>query len=237
MLKTPGWVLLAATVSLSAAVQAGQGVQDAPGPVTVNIDVSARPAYANRLSECRLTGQAILWVSRPVQLLDDGQKSLGEIEAGLAQLGNGSRLEGCHPDGAVLDLSGQFVNILVAVDGAQENRGFETDTVEAIASQLARDFYHLAERDGTQIPLVDGIKVRAVGSFAYRFMVMLVRNAVSGSIDAVIARETEGTKFASRLPEGERRLSRLIWSSVQHDRSASIRTFKSAAAPERPAGF
>jgi hypothetical protein len=44
---------------------------------------------------------------------------------------------------------------------------------------------------------------------------VLIRNAKSGCFDAVIHRETLRTKFAPRLGETDRRLSRLKWSSIQ----------------------
>ena len=89
-----------------------------------------------------------------------------------------------------------------------------------MASRLARDFYGLADRDRTAIPLVDGVTIGAHGSVSYRFRIVLVLDASSGAVDAVILRETLGTKFAPRLADADRRLGRLMWSSIpgEHER-------------------
>ena len=170
---------------------------------------------ANRLPECRLSGRVTLWVSRPVEVLDDTQESLGVIAAGLAQFSRKSKLEKCVPDGGALDLSDQFANFLIADEGSLKRGHFGRKEAGAFASLLAQDFYHLADREGTLIPLVDGIKTSAIGSVSYRFRIMLIRGAKSGSIDAIINRETLGTKFAPHLGEADRRLSRLKWSSLE----------------------
>ena len=179
-----------------------------------NIDVSAQGVLGNRLAACRLSGQITLWVSRSVNVLDDMREDLGTIEAGLAQFSKGSKLEGCAPDDAALDLSEQFVNFLVADGRPLEGGTFGHTEAGVFASQLTQGFYHLAEHQGTLIPLVDGVKANGLGSASYQFMIILIRNAKPGSFDAVISRETVRTRFAPKLTEGERRLSRLKWSSV-----------------------
>jgi hypothetical protein len=185
------------------------------GPATETLDISAPAMPGNGLSDCRLTGQVILWTSRPAAVLDDMRENLGAVEAGLVQFGAGSKLERCVPDGAALDLSDRFANFLVADDRGLRRGSFARTTAGAFASQLAQDFYHLAEPDGTLIPLVDGLRTSAIGSVSYRFTIVLIRSAKSGSFDAVIHRETVGTKFASRLTESDRCLSRMKWSSIQ----------------------
>jgi hypothetical protein len=75
-----------------------------------------------------VTGEVILWVSRPVEILDDVRVSLGAIEAGLAQFGKGSKLKGCVPDGDALDLSDQFANFLVADNRSFTERGLWSPT-------------------------------------------------------------------------------------------------------------
>jgi len=181
-------------------------------PLTEPIDISAQPAPGNRLAACHLAGQVTLWVSRPLRVLDDMLAEHSMVEAGLLQFGAGTTLEGCVPDSATLDLSNQFANFLVAPGGA-----YHGETVTALASQLAQEFFHLAQPDGTPVPLVDGIKVGAVGSVAHEYTVVLIRDGRSASFDAVIHRETVRTKFSPRLPEVDRRLSRVRWSSAQHD--------------------
>src|SRR5882672_7279107 len=91
-------------------------------PTTEGIDVSAVGALGNRLAACHLTGDVTLWVSRPVEILDDMHKSVGSIEAGLAQFGERSTLRGCVPDGSVLDLSGQFANFRAGGRPARDER-------------------------------------------------------------------------------------------------------------------
>lgn len=185
------------------------------GPETETLDISAPAMPGNWLSDCRLTGQVILWVSRPVAVLDDMRENVGAVEAGLAQFGADSKLERCVPDDATLDLSDRFVNFLVADDRRLKGGSFGRTMAGAFASQLAQDFYHLAESEGTLIPLVEGLRKSAIGSVSYRFTIVLIRSAKSGSFDAVIHRETLGTKFASHLTESDRCLSRMKWSSIQ----------------------
>lgn len=213
MLNRLIWALVGAIAFFSGPVRTQMNVPKMQGPAIENIDISAHAVLGNGLSECRVTGEVILWVSHPVEILDDVRVSLGAIEAGLAQFGKGSKLQGCVPDGAALDLSDQFANFLVADDRSSQSGAFGRREAVVFASQLVQDFYQLAEPEGKLIPLVDGIKVSAIGSVTYRFNIMLIRDAKSGSIDAVIHRETLGTKFAPRLTETDRRLSRLKWSS------------------------
>jgi hypothetical protein len=184
-------------------------------PATERIDILAPAASENTLSLCRLTGEVILWVSRRVDVVDEMGARLGAIEAGLAQFAAGSQLQGCVPDGAALQLSDRFANFLVAGEQSVPSGSAGHRDAAALASQLAQDFYHLAEQRGRIIPLVDGINVRALGSVRYRFHIVLIRNGSSGAMDAVIHRETTGTKFAPDLADTDRRLSRLKWSSVQ----------------------
>ena len=213
MLNTLIWGLVGGIAVFNAPVRADISEPQMQSPSIQTIDISAHAVLGNRLSKCRVTGEVILWVSRQVEILDDALASLGAIEAGLAQFGKRSKLQGCVPDGVALDLSNQFANFLVADDRFLRRGPFGHREALAFASQLAQDFYQLAEREGTLIPLVDGIKISAIGSVSYRFTVVLVRDAKSGSFDAVIDRETLGTKFAPRLTEADRRLSRLKWSS------------------------
>jgi len=181
-------------------------------PLTEPIDIFAQPALGNRLAACHLAGDLTLWVSRPLRVLDDMLEEQAVIEAGLLQFGGRSKLEGCLPDGATLDLSEQFANFVVTEGGAHHRA-----TTMALASQLAQDFFHFAHPDGTLVPLVAGIKVTARGSVAHEFMLVLIRDAKSASFDAVIFRETVRTKFSPRLPETDRRLSRVKWSSIRQD--------------------
>jgi hypothetical protein len=182
-------------------------------PVRKGFDISAHAVPGNR-SACQLTGEAVLWVSRPVEILDDVRASLGTIEAGLAQFAPGSRLEGCVPDGVVLSLSDQFANFLVADGRSMPGGALQAQEAAALASRLAQDHYQLAELERTAIPLVDGVTVGAHGSVSYRFRIVLILDAGSGSLDAVVLRETLGTKFAPRLTDMDRRLGRLRWSSL-----------------------
>ena len=214
MLNRLIWTLAGGIALFSTPVRTEMSVPHMQGPASENIDISADAVLGNKLSECRVTGEVVLWVSRPVEILDDVRVSVGAIEAGLAQFGKGSKLQGCVPDGAALDLSDQFANFLVADDRSLRSGAFGRREAAVFASQLAQDFYQLAERKGTLIPLVDGIKISAIGSVSYRFKIVLIRDGKSGSIDAVIHRETLSTKFAPRLTEMDRRLSRLMWSSL-----------------------
>jgi len=180
-------------------------------PRTEYVDIYVEPVFGNRLALCHLKGQVTLWVSRAVSIRDEMGEELGTIEAGLEQFGTGTTLEGCLSDGATLDLSGQFANFRVA--GAASDGGPSREVTIGLASQLAQGFYHLAEPEGTFIPLVDGIKTTALGSVAHEFAILLVGNGTPGSFDAVIQRETVRTKFSSRLPEADRHASRLKWAS------------------------
>ena len=148
-----------------------------------------------------------------MKILDDMRVSLGVVEAGLAQFAKGSKLEGCVPDAVTLNLSDQFANFLVVNDRSIRSGPFERQEVAGFGSQLGSDFYQLADLEGTVIPLVDGIKLSALGSVSYRFKIVLIHEQ-SSPIDAVIVRETLGTKFAARLTESDRRLSTRKWSSL-----------------------
>jgi hypothetical protein len=185
-------------------------------PTTERIDIFAQPAFGNHLAACHLAGRVTLWVSRRLRVLDDMLEEVATIKAGLAQFGKGSNMKGCVSDDATFDLSDQFVNFVVA-DHSPRNAGANREATGALASQLAQDFYHLAERDGTPVPLVDGFKISAIGSVSHQFTIVLVRNGKPGSFDAIVHRETLRTKFSARLPEADRRLSRAKWSSIQQD--------------------
>jgi hypothetical protein len=207
-------VLLGWSAVLGGRVQAETIPPQLQGPPIASVDISAQGALGNNLAACRVVGQVILWVSRPVTVLDDMRESLGTIEAGLAQFSSGSRLEGCVPEGAALDLSNRFANFLVADGRPSEEGAFGRREAGMFASALAQDFYHLAEHEGTLIPLVDGVRIDAIGSVSYQFAIVLIRDAKSASFDAVVYRETVRTKFSPRLSEGDRRFSRVKWSSV-----------------------
>ena len=206
-------VLYGAAPSGTTLAQANLAQSDGPSKQSIDISVAATPG--NPLATCRLAGQVILWVSRPVAVLDDMQENIGIIEAGLAQFGPGSTLEGCAPDGVSLDLSDRFANFLVTDEGAANSLANGRRKGGVLASQLAAGFYQLAEQNGMPIPLVNGLKVDALGSVSYQFTVVLIRNAGSGSFDAYVGRETMRTKFCARLSDADRRLSRLSWSSAR----------------------
>jgi hypothetical protein len=215
MTKRLMWAMAGAVAIFGGLIAAKTSVAQVLGATMERVDISVHPAVGNRLTACRLTGQVISWVRRPVDVLDDMRQNIGTIEAGLAQFGRGSKLEGCVPESTFLDLSDQFANLVIADDRGPENTALRRREAEAIASQLAQGFYHLAEREGEPIPLVNALKVNALGSVSYEFMIVLIRSAGSGAFDAVIHRETLRTKFAGRLGEHDRRLSRLKWSSIQ----------------------
>jgi hypothetical protein len=181
-------------------------------PMREPIEISAAPVYGNRLPGCDLSGAVTLWVSRRLRVLDDMRKQHAVVEAGLFQFGEGSRLKGCVPDGAALDLSEQFANFVVAAGGADQR-----DKALSLASQLAQGLSHLTNDDGSLVPLVAGVRARALGSVAHEYTIVLVRDAESRSYDAVIQRETVRTKFSPRLPEADRHLSRVKWSSARRD--------------------
>lgn len=209
------WALLGGSAVFGGCVQAETNAAQVQGPPVERIDISAQAALGNNLAACRVVGQVMLWVSRPVTVLDDMRESLGTIDAGLAQFSKGSRLEGCVPDGTALDLSDQFANFLIADGRPLEDGVFGRRQAGMFASALAQDFYHLAEHEGTLFPLLGGVKIGAIGSVSYQFAIVLIRDAKSASFDAVVYRETVRTKFSPRLTEGDRRLSRLKWSSIQ----------------------
>jgi hypothetical protein len=144
-----------------------------------------------------------------------GQRKLGFVEAGLAQFNSNAKLENCVPDGQALDLSDRFVNFLIADNRPWKGGQFGEHQARAVASLLADDFYQLADSDGTKIPLIDGARISAIGSTAYRFAIVLVAGPQPSVIDAVISRETARTKFAPRLSEADRRSSRLKWSNIE----------------------
>jgi hypothetical protein len=133
----------------------------------------------------------------------------------------GSESTECPCDGKAIDLSGWFVNFLVT-DSSGASDGDRAHAA-SIASQLAQDFYHLADDHGTIISLVDGSTIGVLGSAAYRFHVVLLRNARSGAADATVQRETLGRKFAPHLGEDDHRASRLKWSSVAGPEHAAMR--------------
>jgi hypothetical protein len=166
-------------------------------PVTDSIDISPQPAPGNGLPACHLAGSVTLWASRQLLVLDELLEERGTVEAGLLQFGKGSTLDGCTADNAPVDLSNQFANFLVVNGGAARS-----EEAAALASQLAHDFYH------------NRIEVNAVGSVAHEYSIVLIRDAESGAFDAVIHRETVGTKFSPRLPEADRHASRARWSSA-----------------------
>ena len=95
------------------------------------------------------------------------------------------------------------------------NGAFGRGEAGLVASHLTRDFFHIGQAAEVPISLLDGVTLNARGSVSYRFMIVLIRNATSGSFDAVIYRETLRTRFSSRLAEAERRSSGLTWSSAQ----------------------
>jgi hypothetical protein len=200
---------IGATALVNAAVGASMPDDGRDWPVTRSIDVVVRPIWSNRLPACRITGDVVFWVGRRVAVLDDTDARLGTIQAGLAQFGPGARLHACVADDAIIDLSGQFANFLVAPSRGHGDVGNSL----ALASQLAQDFYHLAEDAGHVIPLVDGTTIGALGSVAYRYDVVLIADDAAHTVGAIVQRETVRTKFASRLPEPDRRATRLKWSS------------------------
>ena len=65
MLSKLIWGLGGAMALFSVSVRAETRVPPVPGPASQIIDVSARPLLGNRLPECRLTGEVVLWVSHP----------------------------------------------------------------------------------------------------------------------------------------------------------------------------
>ena len=214
MRKTP-IPMLAVAFTLLALLRGEHTMGQLRGPQTESVDIRAHAVGVNRLSPCRVVGDVVLWVSAPVEILDDMGVSLGVIEAGLAQFGGRAKLEGCIPDARVLDLSGRVTNFLIADNRSLRKGTFGRSQAAAAASLLAQDFYRLMEHDGKQlIPLVDGIQIGAAGSVTYRFQIVLIQDANSRSIDAVVHRDTLGTKFAPRLGEADRRLSGLLWSSI-----------------------
>jgi hypothetical protein len=208
-----GWLGALAISSATQAAEKNEAPLDAP--MTLKMDISAPPRNANQLPRCRLSGHVTLWVSRRVAIVDEMDERLGLVEAGLAEFKADAKLEECVPDGAVLNLSDRFVNFVIADNRPWNGGQFGERQARAVASLLAEDFYRLADMDGTPIPLVDGIKIGALGSTAYRFVIVLIKGAQPSAIDAVISRDTLRTKFAPRLPEADRRLSRLKWSSTE----------------------
>jgi hypothetical protein len=222
-MRTDGNVMVKRRIIVLAAAMAVMGaplcielpMAQVDGPPTEIIDIWADAFGSEHISRCRVVGNVVLWVSRPVSIVDEMDRSLGLIEAGLAQFGHGSRLEACVPDAVALDLSDRFANFLIADNRSLRTGTFNRGQAAAFASLLAQNFYRLVETDERRrIPLVDGIAMRAMGSVNYRFSIVLVRDANSSSMDAVIQRETVGTKFAPYLGEADRRLSTLKWSSV-----------------------
>ena len=215
MLKRLIWVLVGEFAFFGLPTQAQMNVPQIQDLPSEKIDISARAEPGNRLPSCRVTGQVVLWISRPVAVLNDMRENAGAIEAGLAQFNAGSRLEGCVPDGRALDLSDRFANVMVADERAFNGEIFGREEAGVLASQLAQNLYHLAEDQGTPIPLVEGFQMRAIGSVSYQFTIVLIRNAKFHSYDAVVHRVTLGTKFARRLTGGDRSLSRVKWNSIQ----------------------
>jgi hypothetical protein len=154
-------------------------------PSTESIDVDVRVPVAGSVVDCRLAGQVTLWASRLVRLVDDARRDLGGIEAGLGQFGAGTRLEGCGLDG--VDVSNRFVNFVLADGSAKQPPN--------IASRLAQDSVHLAEQDGTRIPLV-GQATGVIAPDADRLTILLIRHAHPGSFDAVV--QVDGQSAESR---------------------------------------
>src|SRR5262245_35418421 len=199
MIRTLTAALTAGIAAFTGVIQAATIASRMESPAVERIDISAPGVLGNRLAACRVVGQVTLWVSRPLEILDDMRESLGTIEAGLAQFSKGSKVEGCVPAGAALDLSDRFANFLIADDRPLREGVFGRVAARALASQLAQDFYHLVDPAGTPIPLVNGLEVSALGAVSYQFTVVLIRHGESASLEAVISRETIRTKFAPRL--------------------------------------
>ena len=97
MLSRLIWGLAGAIALFSTSALTETSVPQAQLPASATIDISARPLFGHRLPECRLTGEVVLWVSRPVAILDDMHVSLGVVEAGLAQFAKGSKLKDACP--------------------------------------------------------------------------------------------------------------------------------------------
>jgi hypothetical protein len=207
-----GWLW---ALAISGALAAEKSEATLQGPRTLTMDIAAQPRNSNRLPACHLSGALTLWVSRPVAIVDETNQRLGFVEAGLAQFNANAKLENCVPDGQVLHLSDRFVNFVIADDRPWKGGQFGEHQARAVASLLAEDFYQLADADGTKIPLVDGARIGAIGSTAYRFAIVLVTGPQPSVIDVVISRETLRTTFAPRLSEADRRSSRLKWSSIE----------------------
>jgi len=150
-----------------------------------------------------------------VAVVDETNQTLGLVEAGLAQFNTNAKIENCLPDGRALDLADRYVNFVIADKRPWKGGQFGERQARAIASLLAEDFYQLADTDGTKIPLVDRIRIGAIGSTAYQFVIVLIKGAQPSVIDAVISRETLRTKFAPLLSEADRGSSRLKWSSIE----------------------
>jgi hypothetical protein len=202
-------------VAVSAPDRAATRSLGVRNPQSAYVDVSANGVLGNRFADCRLTGHITLWVRRELVVLDDMQLDVGTIDAGLAQFGKGSKLQGCIPDGRAIDLSGRFADVLIADDRPTQHGVFTREEAAALASQLAQDFYRLVEVEGSVVPLVDAPTLAAIGSASYRFTIVLIRDGKSGAIDAIVQRQTVRTKFASRLTDEDRRLTTLRWSSVR----------------------
>ena len=214
MVKQLVWGWLGA-LALSSTLAAEKSVPTLRGPLTVSMNIAAQPRNTNRLPACHLTGDVTLWVSRVVAVVDETNQTLGLVEAGLAQFNTNAKIENCLPDGRALDLADRYVNFVIADKRPWKGGQFGERQARAIASLLAEDFYQLADTDGTKIPLVDRIRIGAIGSTAYQFVIVLIKGAQPSVIDAVISRETLRTKFAPLLSEADRGSSRLKWSSIE----------------------
>jgi hypothetical protein len=212
--RTSGLVVLRSRRTLQTTANDADGGKAAFAvtPATEAIDVVANPLVPNRLDACRLSGEVILWASRPLRVLDDMGDERGTVEAGLAQFGDGSWLDGCTPDGTPLDISGAFTNFLVAASWPSDR--VPADAV-SLASQLTKGFFRLAQLDGNTQPMIEGISARAVGSVAHQFAITLIRRAPFGAYDIAINRQTVRTKFSPRLVDSDRRASTLSWSSAR----------------------
>jgi hypothetical protein len=192
---------------------------DAANPPVSQFDITAPGVLGNRLPACHLVGQITEWATQSLNVWDVTGQPLGAATVGLAQFESGARLEGCAPgnfktpNGTALSLEHKFVNFIVADNTVFNGDVFDSASASAVAARLGSGYYQLAEKTGAAVPLVSRLPIIGVGSISFKFTIVLIKNG--SHFDAVVYRETTGTKFAPHLSEEDRRRSQISWRSIK----------------------
>jgi hypothetical protein len=216
---------LLVAVPLAAVIGMRQTAMAVTRPATVSLNIKAQPMDENPpFPACRISGGIKTWATRSLKAkdMDVHQSNISEkLEVELAQFENGTHLTSCLPAGPKqkMDLSGLFVNVLVA-DYRRFNDGkFDRHEAALTAFRLASYHEQLADQYG-EVPPVRITNIPKLGAFwgseSYHFTIVLIKHVVKDAVvyDGIVYRETVSTKFADELREDQMRESALEWSSI-----------------------